>query len=150
MNPPIPDPFSGPPPRAPRQMGPRPAALKTFIGVSLMSTLISGVMTCLVPTEPSSETEPAFSLGLLAAYTLLWLTFLWFLWLGRNWSRIAVMVGCALEFVSVGLIGFVGQEQGSYALVHQILIVLNCVFGFVWFLWLRSPKVVAFYKGTVA
>ncbi len=139
MNPPIPDPFSGPPPRpTPLPIGPRPPALKTFISLELLLVVV-GVVYC---DGTMTETSVAADLAAYAVLSAIWLAFLWALWNGRNWGRIAVMIGCVLSVLSLPTIG-------SDTPLQQVFTVLNAIFGAIWFWWLRSPAVVAFYKGIV-
>lgn len=89
-----------------------------------------------------TETSVAADLAAYAVLSAIWLAFLWALWNGRNWGRIAVMIGCVLSVLSLPTIG-------SDTPLQQVFTVLNAIFGAIWFWWLRSPAVVAFYKGIV-
>ena len=140
MQPPIPDPFSGPPPRpAPLPVGSRPPGLKTFIGIELLLVVI-GVIYC---DGTMTETSVAADLAAYAVLSAIWLVFLWALWNGRNWARIVVMIGSVISVLSLTTIG-------SDTPLQQVFTIFNAIFGAIWFWWLRMPKVVAFFKGTPA
>jgi hypothetical protein len=136
-------PIPAPPPIQTIEKGPRPVALKFFIATSLVTT----ILWLILPQDFGNDSElpDAFFLVINVTLTAGWVAVLWFLWQGRNWARIAVMVVCIL-----GMIGlpFINDYEGPYAPIQKGLLIFDTLFSLAWFVWLRSPAMVAFTKGT--
>lgn len=138
MLPPIP----APPPIPTIEKGPRPPALKFFIAISLLST----ILWLILPQDFGDESEvlpDAVYWSINIVMTAGWLAILWFLWQGRDWARIISMILCPIGLISLA---FFNEYQGAYAPIQKGLLIFDALFNLAWFFWLRSPAMLSFTK----
>jgi hypothetical protein len=140
MEPPIPDPSSGPPPRVTQQIEARPPALKVFMLIAVAFTVLGFFVYCDGSLTEVSVAADFIAYGILS---VIWLVILWFLWQGRNWARIAIIVLCVL-----GAVGAI--IPGEDTALQRYVTVADGLFSLVWAWWLISPEAVAFFKGKTA
>lgn len=139
MLPPIP----APPPIKPIEKGPRPPALKFFIAISLLSTVLWLILPHDLDAEEMEWWWPTLYWTAYFIWNIAWLTILWFLWQGHNWARIVTMILCAISPVSLF---FINDYEGPYGLVQKGLCVFDVLFSLAWFVSLRSLPMLSFTK----
>ena len=140
MEPPIPDPSSSPPPRISQEIGARPQTLKIFTLGAIGFTLLGFFVYCDGSLTQISVAADLITYGILS---VIWLAIMWFLWQGRNWARITVIVLGVLGAVSA----IFTQESTMF---QRYFTIADGLFSLAWAWWLISPEAVAFCKGKAA
>lgn len=145
MNPPIPE---LPAPQLKTVKGPRPVALGYFLLVEIWFWIIYKF----IPTQETSTFEVVSDEALSVASLVVY----WFLWQGKNWARIGLMVLCvllpALFLFGVGLHRFLllidevaaNDFASTFSTAETVYFSTYSVFYLVWFFWLQSPAMKAF------
>jgi hypothetical protein len=147
--PPIPE---ATPPRASTSSQPgvaRPRLLDAFVGLQVVLSVLA--LWLLDPSRTSigaagvsggvpdmDMATRAFNWIFMAAYAVV----VYFLWRGRNWARIVVMLSAALSLFNVLLASMYSDR------IAQAFIIFSSLVGAAELFWLSRPKIAAYFKSS--
>ncbi|HEX8551229.1 MAG TPA: hypothetical protein VF681_06690 [Abditibacteriaceae bacterium] len=144
MNPPIPE-ISAP--QLPVTRGPRPRWLSALLVVDAVLFVVQAFTIHNDPSyrdpELSQSTNLFLNWGAFLFMVALWALVAFFLWQGRNWARIIMIVFCVTSLLSLPF-----SPPTQYTL-SNILSVVTALFALVWLWFLTRRETAAWCKDTL-